>query len=368
MFLNTKTKDDFHKFDYPKIEKDFCNLLQLKDLDRQIADQPSLIKSFEDSLEVILLDSFEAESDSSGPFLFLQRILYRINRLKLFWYDELDNYSNEDSIYLFKVRNRIESAWQTLESGKLDLESLAAMDVVEGLKERVARDLDPVDSPEGLYFRDEMTETGYRRLLSIASLDGLVEASQLSRVLGGAANEIQSMVTRIFLEEYGGGQLRRKHSTFFSSMLNEFGMNSKPEAYFDLVPWEVLANINHSFFLCDRKRHFLRYMGGLLYTEVSVPSAFVNFRQAGERLGLSRNAIEYWDLHIKEDKKHGQWMLDDVALPLVERYREDAWEILWGYDQQRLFSSRAGQAVAESVKNAEKDCSLESFFEPLSVK
>ena len=161
----------------------------------------------------------------------------------------MDSYVNENSIYLFKVRNRIESAWQAWESDKLDTESLASVNVEKGLRDRVARDLELDDSPENLYFRDEMTETGYRRLLAIASLDGLVEASQLSRVLGGAANEIQSMVTRIFLEEYGGGQLGRKHSTYFSSMLNEFGMDSQPEAYLDLVPWEVLANINHSFFL-----------------------------------------------------------------------------------------------------------------------
>jgi len=397
MHLNRKTKDDSHKLDCQKIEKEFCDLLQLKDLDQRIADQPSLIESFEDDLEVILADSCAegefaqdqsaAESNREGqwvgrqsskwtvnpvrtfsPNLFLQRILYRINRLKLFWYDDLDNYANEDSLFLFKIRNRIESVWQAWELEKLDYESLVTMDVVKGLKDRVAKDLDPQVSRENLYFRDEMTETGYRRLLAIASLDGLVEASQLSRVLGGAANEIQSMVTRIFLEEYGGGQLRRKHSTSFSSMLNELSMNSKPEAYFDLVPWEVLANINHSFFLCDRNRHFLRYMGGLLYTEVSVPASFVNFRQAGERLGLSGNSIEYWDLHIKEDKKHGQWMLEDVALPLAERYREDAWEILWGYDQQRFFSSRAGQAVAESVRKAERGCSLESFSGQLSIK
>ena len=393
MFSKTKTKDVYDKFDGQKFENEFCSLLKLRDLDQRIAEQPSLIKSFEDDLEVILSDTFaegESAHDShaishnthgrwldresndwmSDPVrtftpnrhLFLHRILYRINRLKLFWYDDLDDYSNEDSAYLFKVRKRIESVWQAWESENQDCASLELSNVVEGLKDRVAKDLEPQASPENFYFRDEMTESGYRRLLAIASLDGLVEASQLSRVLGGAANEIQSMVTRIFLEEYGGGQLRRKHSTFFTSMLNEFGMNLKPEAYFNLVPWEVLANINHSFFLCDRKRHFLRYIGGLLYTEVSVPSSFVNFRQAGERLGLSRSAIEYWDLHIKEDKKHGQWMLDDVALPLVERYKENAWEILLGYDQQRVFSARAGQAVAKSVKEADMDCSLESLL------
>jgi hypothetical protein len=368
MNLNTKTKHDLIAFDYQNFENKFTKLLQIRDLDQKIADQPSLIESFEGDLQSILSNAFEVESNSSLSQHALQRILYRINRLKLFWYDDLDNYTNEDSAYLFKVRNHIESTWQAWELEKLDHEALPAVNIVEGLRERVANDLVPKETEESLYFRNEMTQTGYRRLLAIASLDGLVEASQLSRVLGGAANEIQSMITRIFLEEYGGGQLRRKHSSFFSSMLDEFGMNTKPEAYFDVVPLEVLANINHSFFLCDKNRHFLRYIGGLLYTEVSVPSSFINFREAGERLGLSKKAIEYWDLHIKEDKKHGQWMLDDVALPLVKRYEKSAWEILLGYDQQRLFSAKVGKAVAESVKMSEVDYSMESFLNHLSAK
>jgi hypothetical protein len=353
-------------FDFPHSEKEFNKLLILNDLDQRIADQPFLIENFENDLQFILSSSFANESNTSASLLFLHRILYSINRLKLFWYDDLDNYTNEDSTYLSKVRTNIESAWQAWESDQLNHASLASLNVADALRDRVARDLDPTDTNESLYFRNEMNEKEYQRLLAIASLDGLVEASQLSRTLGGAANEIQSMITRIFLEEYGGGQLRRKHSSFFASMLEEFGMNTKPEAYFDLTPWEVLANINHSFFLCDKNRHFLRYMGGLLYTEVSVPASFANFRQAGLRLGLSRNAIEYWDLHIKEDKKHGQWMLDDVALPLAKRYEKNAGELLLGYDQQRLISVRAGKAVAESIKTGAMDLSMESV--PLSAK
>jgi len=68
---------------------------------------------------------------------------------------------------------------------------------------------------------------------------------------------------------------------------------------------------------------------------------------------LSSKAINYWELHIKEDQRHGPWMLDDVALPLVDRYPDLAWEIVWGYDQQRLLSARAGQAIARSVREAE---------------
>jgi hypothetical protein len=183
----------------------------------------------------------------------------------------------------------------------------------------------------------------------------LVEASQLSRTLGGVSNEIHAMMTRVFLEEYGGGRLHRKHSTFFSAMLRELGMNTEPEAYFDLVPWEVLASINHSFLLSERKRFYLRYVGGLLYTEISVPTAFDNYRAAAQRLKLPEAARGYWDLHIKEDKRHGQWMLHDVALPLAEKYPESAWEIILGYDQQKLISDRAGAGIARSVRAVESE-------------
>jgi hypothetical protein len=54
------------------------------------------------------------------------------------------------------------------------------------LIERGEADLDPPLNENKRYLREEMTLAGYRHLLAIASLDGLVEASRLSRILGGA--------------------------------------------------------------------------------------------------------------------------------------------------------------------------------------
>jgi len=205
----------------------------------------------------------------------------------------------------------------------------------------------------GAFFRDLASVTAYRRLLAIASLDGLVEASQLSRTLGGVSNAIHATMTKLLVEEYGGGRPAKKHSAYFATMLRSLGMDTTPEAYFDLVPWEVLSCINHSFLLSDRKRHYLRYVGGLLYTEISVPAAFRCYQQAAMRLGLPEPARLYWDLHIKEDARHGPWMLNDVAIPLVERYPDEAWELVLGYDQQRRMSGRAAEATAQSAAAAE---------------
>ncbi len=340
---------------FGEAEEKFTKILQTEDLDRQLSDTPEYIEPFETTLELAMLEAYQEPAAAPNAHLFLQRILYRINRLKLFWYDDLENYANENSAFLFCLRAKIDTAWQDWETRNINISDLMDIDVATALRERTAEDLEPEPSQAGRFFRDEMSQAGYRRLLAITSLDGLVEASQLSRVIGGVSNEVQAMLTKILLEEYGGGKLARKHSTFFSAMLSEFGMNTTPEAYLELVPWEVLANINHSFTICERKRNFLRYIGSLLYFEISVPAAFQNYKTAGERLGLSEHAISYWDIHIKEDLRHGQWMLNEVALPLIARYKDSAWEMLLGYDQQRLLSSRASQAIATSVQQSENN-------------
>lgn len=351
--MNTSSCLTLANIDYDKAEEAFTQLLLQNDLDQYLASTPEALKPFEPVLNLALLEAYDKSGESPEAHLFLQRILYRINRLKLFWYDDLENYINENSVFLFSVRTNIDTTWQDWESRDINIFSLKDLDITSALQERTSQDLDPEPSQTSLFFRNEMSQIEYRRLLAIASLDGLVEASQLSRMIGGVGNEVQAMLTKILIEEYGGGKLARKHSSFFVAMLTEFGMNTAPEAYFDVTPWEVLANINHSFTLCERKRNFLRYIGSLLYFEISVPSAFQNYTTAGKRLGFNEHAIGYWDVHIKEDLRHGQWMLNEVALPLINRYKDSAWEIVLGYDQQRFLSTRASQAIAKSIQQAD---------------
>lgn len=340
---------------FAQAEARFGLLLELDELDRQILSGPAIAREFEQALAFALRSAFGGTAGRSANHLFLHRVLYRINRLRFFWYDDLRCYKNEDSDYLRKVQHRIESAWCPWELSQFTSDhSGNEVDVADALRRRAAADLAPAPSGDAIYFRDHMGLAGYRELLKIASLDGLVEASQLSRTLGGVSNEIHAMMTRLLVEEYGGGRLSRKHSSFFTQMLEELDISALPEAHFKVVPWEVLAAINHSFLLSERKRFYLRYVGGLLYTEISVPAAFNSYRLAAERLGMSAKARSYWDLHIKEDERHGRWMLNDVALPLASMYPAYASELILGYDQQKFMSERAGKATAELVKQA--DC------------
>jgi hypothetical protein len=345
---------------YIAAEQIFIHLLTCEDLDRQVRHQSSAVQNLESALEQALTTAFaenvECEEDAKSAHLFLQRILYRINRLKLFWYDDLQHYQNERSFYLQEIRNRIEAQWQVweLEQMQFDrakLEQLQLDEIKQALSDRAEADLDPPVSANKRYLREQMTLEGYRQLLAIASLDGLVEASRLSRILGGACNEVQATLIRVLLEEYGNGRLARKHSTFFAQMMAELGLNTQPEAYLEFVPWEVLASINHNFLLTERKRHFLRYNGGLTYFEVAGPSIYTDYMLAAQRLQLSDTAMGYWELHIREDERHGKWMLENVALPLVDHYPENAWELILGYDQEKWMGDRAGAAVINLIQS-----------------
>ncbi|MBE9051324.1 iron-containing redox enzyme family protein [Nostocales cyanobacterium LEGE 11386] len=337
---------------YDHTEQQFLELLATEDLDHKLDVETATVSEFERMLSMAIRAAYQNGCGDRQAHRFLQRILYRINRLKLFWYDDLRHYTNERSLYLLSRRDQIETAWQEWELAQIDVAQLQQLDVKQALINRCSNDLNPPISADSRYIREEMTEAGYRHLLAIASFDGLVEGSRLSQILGGAANEVQCTLVRVLLEEYGNGRLSRKHSTFFAQMLAEFGMNTEPEGYIDLVPWEVLACANHNFLLAERKRYFLRFNGGLTYFEVAVPAAFKHYLAAAQRLGLSESAMGYWELHIREDERHGRWMLDDVALPLTELYPHDAWELVLGYDQEKLMGDRAAKAVVQSIRAA----------------
>jgi hypothetical protein len=343
--------------DYIEAEQQFIQLLTRENLDQQVDTHPELVQDFEAAVATAVIRAYTEHSEAdevNAAHLFLQRILYHINRLNLFWYDDLQHYKNERSYYLHRMRDRIESVWQAWELAQVDVEHLRQLDAKQALIERCETDLNPPLTQNKQYLRQQMTVEGYRHLLAIASLDGLVEASRLSRILGGASNEVQATLIRVLLEEYGNGRFTRKHSTFFAKMMAELGLNTQPEAYFDIVPWELLACINHNFLLTECKRHFLRYNGGLTYFEIAGPSIYKDYMSAAERLELSDTAMGYWELHIREDERHGQWMLQEVALPLADKYPEDAWELVLGYDQEKWMGDRAGAAIIQAVKQAEQ--------------
>jgi hypothetical protein len=65
--------------------------------------------------------------------LFLQRILDRINRLSLFWSDDLPHYRTDRSLYIATVRDRIEADWQAWELAQIDIDALKPVNMKQTL-------------------------------------------------------------------------------------------------------------------------------------------------------------------------------------------------------------------------------------------
>lgn len=345
------TADSFTEPEARAADTQFAGLTGCVNLDRKVRANPGMAARIEGALARALPAAYHDPPGVDAAHWLLQRTLYRVNRLGMFWYDDPRRYVNERSPYLMAVRERIERAWQEWETRAVDAAALRRLEAPLALRSRVRGDLAATPSATGRYFAQATTAAGYCRLLQIAALEALSEVSHLSRALAGPANDIQTTLTRVLVE-------RQRQSTFFRSMLEACALSAEPEAYFELVPWESLASINNSFLLSDRRRHFLRYVGALLYRETSAPAAFREYRAAAARLGLSEPARGYWNAHVEHDGRHGRWLLEGVALPLAAHHRADAWEIVLGYDQQKLIGERAAAAITRSARDADQAAAL----------
>ena len=330
----------------------FAALITSVNLDRKLRANPAMAARFEGGLTRAIRSAYP--DDGTGvetAHWLLHRALYRVNRLGMFCYDDLGHYANERSPYLLAVRERIERPWQESEARQLDVPALRRLEAPLALRARVRSDLDPPASATSEYFAHATSASGYCRLVQLAALEGLSEAGLLARAIAGPANEVQAALTRVLVE-------RQRQSALFTTMLEACNLSTDAEAHFELMPWEALASLNHVALLSACRRHFLRFIGASLYRETAAPATFGAYRAAARRLGLPAAARGYWEMHVEHDERHGRWLLEGVALPLAAHYRADAWQLVLGYDQQKLIAERATDAIVRSARDADQAATL----------
>jgi len=148
----------------------FAGLTDAVNLDRKLRANPGMAARFEGTLTRAVRAAFREATEIDSAHWLLQRTLYRVNRLGLFWHDDPRKYVNERSPYLMAVRERIERAWQEWEANELDLPGLRRLEVPLALRSRVRADLAAAPSAAGRYFAQATTADGYCRLVQIAAL------------------------------------------------------------------------------------------------------------------------------------------------------------------------------------------------------
>ncbi|SDZ58457.1 Iron-containing redox enzyme [Pseudomonas salomonii] len=156
-------------------------------------------------------------------------------------------------------------------------------------------------------------------LLMQHAVDFLPESSHMARFAKGDYGDAQSAVFRVLLDEFGYGKHATKHSTLFKSTLKSIGMLDNSHAYWNFYLTSSLLNNNYFHKLTRSPECFFEYVGAITYAENSF----------GPYCGRVRNLLlqhfpdvdaRYYTEHVHIDDFHGSMTLNEILLPLAERY------------------------------------------------
>lgn len=246
---------------------------------------------------------------------------------------------NQFDPFLITVRNTLERAWERSELERVDLEP---SDVPEDPEEfrhyfkRVCRD----HQMAGHALFDFLKERASRgELVNFFLSDAAVilrfcDLMVMSMV--GIEDEIRQELTENFWDEMGRGRFQERHVALFRDLLDYVGINLPGETlmaedFIDNLQWQGLAGYNLYLFHCLHRRNYFRSYGGLGAAELMDPPQYGKVVEGCRRVGLNdEKGLAYYAGHEEMDAAHGDGWLENVLLPLVEKYPDRRHEIVLG--------------------------------------
>lgn len=172
--------------------------------------------------------------------------------------------------------------------------------------------------------------------------DFISEASQMARALPGNYGPAQSELMKIFIDEFGYGVHRSKHSTLFERTLASVGLASIPHAYYGWYLPSSLHMANYFHWVTATKPRWLEYLGALYWIEAVVPHFNRQFsRLLGQYFGGAADT-EYFDEHVGIDLHHRRQVLHKLIRPTVAQHGDAALSaILRGVEVARMLGEIA---------------------------
>lgn len=181
--------------------------------------------------------------------------------------------------------------------------------------------------------------------------DFLTEGSAMPKSLCGNAGEIHMSLMKIFMDEYGSGNMDRKHSSLFKRSMLSAGLSDKPHSYHeDYLPASLMMT-NYFHYVCDTPEHFFRYLGALYFAEATTVEFFTklrdNFRRNDPEGKLD---LEYFEEHIVVDQVHRDIALQELVVASLEMYGNDvAQEIYEGFETFRRMAVAASMQLNQQI-------------------
>ncbi|WP_257442905.1 iron-containing redox enzyme family protein [Burkholderia glumae] len=176
---------------------------------------------------------------------------------------------------------------------------------LDELKQRLAALIkqDEEDDAESVrYVAEQMSLEEFRILVQEFAADGLTEAQVFYYLMPRLSLEAQMPVLRMLVDEFGSGNLQRSHTALYIKLLEELGLPSDLNYYIDNVSPAAFAFVNMFYWLTVRADDPSYFAGVITYFESIIPSFFLCYTRACERLGVS--AHHYYSEHVHIDVFH----------------------------------------------------------------
>jgi len=186
------------------------------------------------------------------------------------------------------------------------------------------------------------------------ALDGLTEASAMSRNLGGAYGPEQSALFKVFIDEFGYGVFEAKHTSIFANMLRSRAMKTHVHAYWNFYLAAPMATNNYYYYLSRDHAKFFRYAGAVTYAEAVFAPGFVKMIKTYRDVFGDDVDLQYCEEHAHIDQHHGRITREQVLLALARRHGDGVVpELMRGIAEARLLGSWFEDDTAAQIRWAD---------------
>lgn len=188
-------------------------------------------------------------------------------------------------------------------------------------------------------------------LLVLRSPYQLKEADPHTLAIPRLRGSVKAALVEIQADEYGGGITDRMHQRLFARSMSALGLDPARNHYLDHVPAPWLASVNalSMFALNGRLRGAL--CGHLAIFEMSSSLPAKRYVTGLQRLGLGRDACEFFDEHIEADAVHEQIAAQELCAGLVRQEPELLQDVLFGASVCHGMDQHVGAATLTAWKD-----------------
>lgn len=267
-----------------------------------------------------------------------------------------------DAFYGEELRHLRESTISDLErfafaclADEVDVTGDCTVDVLDAYFQHVVTESELGESPalNAIAAAADPAVAADTYLVQLA-LDGLTEASAMSRNLGGAYGPEQSALFKIFIDEFGYGVYDTKHTTIFAKLLRSRAMATHVHAYWNFYLSGPLATNNFYYYLSRDHAKFFRYAGAVTYAEAVFAPAFVKMTKVYRDIFGADVDLHYCDEHAHIDEHHGRITRDQVLLALAGKHGPGVVpELMRGIAEARLIGGWFEEDTAEQIRWAD---------------